>query len=166
MKILFGIVFAAIIALLSSCASVNHHLTLDPVGPLPGQSMGATTSKGTLVVYSGYRVNADFNARDAHRSEFSDYSIYTMDGQLLKRVHNNDGTILQQVVPVSLPAGRYSVIARANGYGLVSVPVVIKSQQSTVICLESGVKWPGDSAISQTNAVCLPDGQVVGWKAD
>jgi len=35
-----------------------------------------------LVVYSAYEVNADFNARDPRRPEYSDYRIFTADGNL------------------------------------------------------------------------------------
>jgi len=31
--------------------------------------------------------------------------------------------------------------------------------------LEGGSSWPNESAFNQTNAVRLPDGQIIGWKA-
>jgi hypothetical protein len=122
-------------------------------------------TNGTLVVYSAFRRNADFNALDPNRPEYSDYKIFDTDGKLLQRVHNNSGTILQDAVPVELSPGKYNVVARANGYGYVTIPVMIVAQQDTILHLEGGGFWPNESAFNQTNAVRLPDGQIVGWKA-
>ena len=83
----------------------------------------------------------------------------------MQRVHNNSGTILQDAVPVALPPGKYNVVARANGYGYVTVPVMILAQQNTILHLEGGGFWPNESAFNHTNAVLLPDGVVIGWKA-
>jgi hypothetical protein len=84
---------------------------------------------------------------------------------LLQKVHNNSGTILQDAVPVELPPGEYKVIALANGYGFVTVPVRIEPHQNTILHLEGGGFWPDESVFNQTNAVRLPDGLIIGWKA-
>ena len=140
-------------------------MVLDPVGPAPVQSLAGNSTKGALLVYSAYEVNADFNARDPRRPEYSDYRIYTADGNLQSRVHNGSGTILQRPQRVELPAGTYRVAAQANGYGLVTVPVVIEAGRDTVLHLEGGASWPAHSGFNRTNAVRLPDGEIVGWKA-
>ena len=87
-----------------------------------------------------------------------------MDGRLLKKIHNNDDTMLQRPVGVGLPAGKYSVQARANGYGLVSVPVMIQAGRNTVVHLEGGSNF-GNHPANDTNMVRLPDGRIVGWRA-
>ena len=127
--------------------------------------MSSTSTTGTLLVYSAYEVNADFNARDPNRPEYSDYTIFTPDGKLLQKVHNNSGTILQEAVPVELPPGKYNVSALANGYGFVTIPVIVESGQTTILHLEGGGFWPNESVFDQTNAVRLPDGQIIGWRA-
>ena len=156
--------------LLAGCSThpTANGLMLDAVGPdlSPMQSTCATGTNGLLVVYSAYRRNADFNARDPYRPEYSDYEIFSSAGVFQQRVHNNSGTILQEVMPVSLPAGQFKVKARANGYGFVIVPVVITPGQTTTLHLEGGGNWPNPSIFNQTNAVRLPDGIIVGWKAD
>ena len=159
----FNIIAAGL--LLAGCATGKSGIALDVVGPIPAQPAAVSLTNGTLVVYSAYEVNADFNSRDPYRPEYSDYRIFTSDGKLLQRVHNNSGTILQDPVPVELPAGKYRVIARANGYGYVTIPVIVDAQQSTVLHLEGGGSWPDEPVFNQTNAVRLPDGQVVGWRA-
>ncbi len=164
MKTYFTLIAIITVALLSGCATGSNGLALDTVGPPLTQPMGASSTNGTLVVYSAYEVNADFNARDPNRPEYSDYKIFTTDGKLLQRVHNNSGTILQDPVSVKLQPGKYNVVARANGYGFVAVPVMIAAHQNTILHLEGGGSWPDESAFSQTNAVRLPDGQIVGWR--
>ena len=62
--------------------------------------------------------------------------------------------------------GEYHVIARANGYGYVTVPVIIEARRSTVLHLEGDGSWPDESMFNQTNAVRLPDGQIVGRRTD
>lgn len=155
-------------AFLSGCATDNKRLVLDAVGPDPTlpQIAGTVATNGCLVVYSAYRRNADFNTRDSYRPESSDYKIFSNTGAFWQRIHNNSGNSLQSVVPVTLPAGEYKVKARANGYGYVVVPVVIMTKQTTILHLEGDGNWPNPSMFNQTNAVRLPDGLVVGWKAN
>jgi len=152
-------------AWLSGCARDRIGMVLGPVGPAPVQISASNSANGTLVVYSAYEVNADFNARDPYRHEYSDYRVFSADGNLLQRVHNNSGTILQRAQPVVLPAGTYRVTAQANGYGLVTVPVVIRAGCDTIVHLEGGAIWPAQSGFNRTNAVRLPEGEIVGWKA-
>ena len=147
------------------CASNHNHLTLDTVGPSGQLNGDSAANTGTLVVYSAYKRNADFNSRDPYRQEYSDYKILTEKGHLLHNVHNNSGTIFQDVVSVSLPPGKYQVVARANGYGFVTVPVIVEVQHSTVLHLEGGSTWPDTSVFNQGNSVRLPDGQIVGYRA-
>jgi len=152
-------------ALLTGCATGQSGITLDTVGPVPARLTTARSGNGVLVVYSAYKVNADFNRPDPYRPEYSDYKICTATGKLLQYVHNNSGTILQDPASVELPPGEYRVKARANGYGIVVVPVVVERRQTTVVHLEGGGAWPDGSVFNQANAVRLPDGQVAGWRA-
>jgi hypothetical protein len=152
-------------AFLPGCATGKNGLVLDTVGPTPSEIAGAPSTNGTLVVYSADEVNADFNSRDPYRPEYSDYKIYNADGKFLRRVHNDSGTILQGPVSVELPTGKYRIVARANGYGYITVPTVVGANQTTILHLEGGGAWPDTSAFNQTNAVRLPDGRIVGWRA-
>ena len=166
MKTFFTVLLIATGALLSGCATGKNELALDTVGPPPFQPAvtNSTLTNGTLVVYSAFRRNADFNALDPYRPEYSDYKIFATDGKLLQRVHNNSGTILQDPVSVELSPGKYDVFARANGYGFVTVPVQLAAQQNTILHLEGDGFWPNVSVFNQTNAVRLPDGQLIGWR--
>jgi hypothetical protein len=110
-------------------------------------------------------LSCNFYGRGIDRPEFRTIKFLTAKGKPLQRVHNNSGTILKEPVSVELPPGKYQDIARANGYRSVIVPIMIETQQGTVLHLEGGGFWSGESLFSQTNALHLPDGQIIQWKA-
>lgn len=153
-------------ALMVGCAGIKGGLTLDTAGPDPGQAAVANSGNGTLVVFSAYKVNADFNAADPNAREHSDYRILDADGKSVTWVRNATAGVLLEPVPVDLPAGKYSVFARSNGYGTVTIPVIIVAGEKTVLHLDDTANWPGKPGANQNDAVRLPDGDIVGWKAD
>lgn len=61
--------------------------------------------------------------------------------------------------------GACCVVARANGYGVVTAPVSIRADQVTTVHLEGGSSWQNPSQLSQSNPVRLPDGAIAGWRA-
>jgi hypothetical protein len=151
--------------LLAGCATSHNGMVLDSVGPDPASNVNPAVPDGSLLVYSAYEVNADFSSRDTHRPEYSAYRILSADGQLQQVVNNNTDTMLQRPKQVALPAGNYRVVAEANGYGTVTVPITIAAGEITMVHLQGGVAWPDHPAFDQSNAVRLPDGEVVGWKS-
>jgi hypothetical protein len=165
MKIVFTLMSAVAGALLSGCVTEKNTLVLNTVGPGPTQAWVVNSTNGMLTVYSAYDSNADFAGRDRRSPEYSNYKIFTADGKIVEKVHNNSGTILQDPLAVELPPGKYRVVAHSNGYGYVTVPIVITSRQCTVVHLEGDGFWPDESVFNKTNAVRLPDGVIVGWKA-
>jgi len=117
------------------------------------------------MVFSALDPSADFN-NSPYRHRYTDYHVYSPDEtRLVKAVHNDTGKLVEGPARVQLPAGKYRVIARANGYGTVTVPVVIKANQTTTIHLEGSNWWPRSSLIFEANPVRLPSGQIVGWPA-
>ncbi len=167
MKTSIFLVAVAGVGFLGGCATHDSMSVNDPVGPAqsPPANASADSSTGSLVVYSAYQANADFYRPDPYRPEYSDYKIYTTQGKLVQNVHNNTGTILQDPVTVVLTPGEYKVTAHANGYGKVTVPVIIEQGQRTVLHLDGGGSRADMSVYNQTNAVRLPDGRPIGWKA-
>ena len=71
MKSIITFVLLAAGFLLSSCASYERGLVLDPVGPPPIRSV-TVGSKGSLVVYSAFDVHADFTGVDPDRHRYTD----------------------------------------------------------------------------------------------
>jgi len=156
---------AVVLVVATGCSTFQPEtLVLDNVGPDPSAAADLTATNGTLEVYSAYRAGADFNIRDDYRHEFSSYQILTANGKRLQMVINDSGTILQRPATVPLAPGQYRVVARANSYGEVTVPVTIATGQNTVVHLEGGVRWPGSLGLNETNSVRLPDGEIVGWR--
>jgi len=150
---------------LTGCASAHHEVVLQPVGPPPGASEAAS-SEGSLVVYSAQNSAPDFN-QSPYRRSYTDYEVLSADGTtVVRKVHNDTGKMVEGPARVSLPVGSYRVVARANGYGTVTVPVVIKGNQVTTVHLEGSVWWPARSPIHESNPVRLPHGEIAGWRAD
>ncbi len=151
-------------SLLVGCASTKP-VVLDAIGPAPS----ATESQGThgsLVVFSAFDPTADLN-RSPYRRRYTDYQVRSAEGEhLIQLVNNNRETLLNSPPAVELPVGSYRVVARANGYGPVTVPVVIKAGQITTVHLEGSVWWPRSSPIFQSDPVRLPKGEIVGWRAE
>ena len=160
-----SVILIAAGALLAGCAGMRSDLVLDTAGPMPGQAAPAASGPGFLIVFSAGKVNADFNSLDPNRREYSDYKILDSDSKLVKRVHNVTEDIAQGPVLVELPPGKYFVVTRSNGYGVVTVPVMIAPAQQTVLHLDGRNAWPNESSFNQNNAVRLPDGEIVGWKS-
>ena len=148
----------------AGCASRKGPLVLDPIGPGPHSAL-TDGGHGSLVVYSAFDPTPDLN-RTPYRHRYTDYQILSADGkQVLQVVENNRETLLNSPPPVQLAPGSYRVVARANGYGSVTVPVVIKPAQVTAVHLEGSVWWPRSSPIFGSDPVRLPKGEIAGWRA-
>jgi hypothetical protein len=117
-----------------------------------------------LMVYSAFEQGAEFNGR-YYRRQYTDYKILSADGKPLQPVHNDNGTLIEAPKRVQLPVGTYRVAARANGYGEVIVPVVIRADQVTRVHLEGSPAWTNGRELSKSNPVRLPDGEIAGWRA-
>lgn len=147
---------------LSGCVTSHPSLVLDPVGPSPGLSSGRNP-EGSLIVFSSFDPHGAPGGMD--RQAHTSYEILTVDGKLLQKVHNDPGNLVGGPTVVHLATGSYHVLARANGYGLVTVPVVIRGGKETIIHLEGGGAWPNREEMIRANAVRLPDGRVAGWRS-
>lgn len=164
MKSLLAATFLAGAALASGCAFHQHAVVLDTVGP-PSLQSATADPKGALAVYTAYDPNADFNDLPYLR-QYTDYRILSEDGKVLQAVRNNNGSVVEDPQKVELPVGKYRVIARANGYGTVTVPVVILAGRLTTVHLEGSASWPDNAALLKSNPVRLPHGEIAGWRAD
>lgn len=156
---------------LLACGCVEVHreqLALEAVGPAP-QNPAISSSIGELQVYSalqaGYVQDRYGDMREEIVQQFSPYKIFRADGEPVLSVDNDRKSGVLEPEVARLAPGTYCVKARARGYGRVSVPVIIKSGERTVVHLEGGQMWPDKSVFNASNAVFLPNGTIVGWKA-
>jgi hypothetical protein len=111
-----------------------------------------------------------YSATDSHNDgdvvyfPHSDYGIHGADGQLIKKVRNAISNRDEQPTTVRLPTGRYKVVAEADYYGHVEVPVVIEGGRLTEVHLDGRWKAPNVS-VADAKLVRFPSGRVVGWRA-
>jgi hypothetical protein len=124
------------LALLGEGCASRPALVITEIGPAPNPP-GTIKSDGTLVVFSEFDVHAHFNDLP-YRRFYSDYNIYSEDGTLLQKVHNTTRP-LGDPKEVQLAPGNYKIKARANGNGLVTVPLKIVAYRMTTVHLEGGI---------------------------
>lgn len=149
--------------LLPACVAEKPILVRDRVGPALSRAAGAG-SAGSLVVYSALEPGAHFSSLP-YRDYYTDYRLLDEKGILLQRIHNQDNTAPGNPKVLSLPSGNYEVVARANGNRWVTVPVEVLAGQQTTVHLDGGTGRRFGAPTNQVQAVRLPDGQYVGWRA-
>lgn len=151
---------ATSVAILTGCASTP--VVLSPVGPCSSKHE-VSDLNGQLQVFSV--MEAQGEGDDPVWYQHSAYFIYGPQGKRIKYVGNTIGKFDETPPTVRLPAGRYSVKARAEGYrySLVNVPVVIEPGKTTAVHLESG--WTPPSGPPGTEIVQAPSGYAVSWRA-
>lgn len=154
MSVFFGL---AILSLALTACTAHQHATLPPVGPAPAF---ARAPQGWLVVYSPVEPQP-LTGDDEVIPRHAGYQIYSYNGEHLKYVNYYSF----DPDKVSLPPGKYIVIASAPGYSRVTTPVVIEDGKITDIHLDGSAPSikPGAPV---TDVVRLPDGAIVGWRAE
>jgi hypothetical protein len=124
--------------------AVALFIILALLGTARGNATGMTKSvhaqaeelpHGALEVYSATDEFNDggtlYYAHDAHDA----YSVYTLDGKLFKNVENHISRSDELPETVSLPVGFYTVVARSERDGYVSVPVMIRNGRRMIVDL-------------------------------
>src|SRR5713101_3008521 len=123
MKKTFPLTVCAVglVSLLIGCAATP--VVLAPVGPCSIRHE-ASDPNGHLQVFSV--MEAQSEGDDPVWYQHSGYLIYNQQGKRIKHVGNTAGKWDEAPQTVTLPAGRYTVKACAEGfrYALVHVPVV------------------------------------------
>jgi hypothetical protein len=156
-----GLAATAVFLAVANLGSAGSPLTLPPVGP---DRTATDTREGLLVVFSALDSGILATHLADHSCPHTGYALQLADGTPLRTVGNRSGAFGGEPEGVLLPAGSYRVIARADGYGRVIVPVTVAAGEMTTVHLESGNQGafsfgPG------VDQVRLPDGRVVGWRA-
>ena len=160
-------ILLAVVCLLTlaggGCAT-SQPLVLAPVGPTINKTkLAASSPVGWLTVYSAFEtVPAPADYENPHHS---DYRLLADDGSVIKTVRNRSGGFGDEPVKLELPEGTFRVVAEANGYGNVTVPVVVVRNKTTVVHLEGGAPHLKGNGSDLADFVTLPDGQIVGMKA-
>jgi len=121
--------------------AVALFIILALLGTVRGNATGMTKSvqaqvgelsHGALEVYSA---TDEFNDGGTLYYAHGAYAIYTLDGELFKNVENHISRSDELPEIVSLPVGSYTVMARSDRDGYVSVPVMIRYGLRTIVDL-------------------------------
>ena len=145
----------------AGCSSIWNTSGLGPVGPAPGGPRAAAPG-GYLKVYSA-TVQHELGG-NTYYYPHRNYFIYDATGTvLLKRVLNHIGDMDESPALVSLPAGKYQILADDQGYGRIKIPVVIRPRQMTSVHLDGA--WEPPAHASPSEVVKLPNGEYIGWSA-
>ena len=155
----FYLLPAVILFLLPACSFHPKQAVLQPVGP-PPQLNAHSENTGYLVVYSAWSHFVDPGSTGHH----SRYTLSADGGSLSKVIINHADRFDEGPLRVPLAPGQYHVSARSAHFGRVSVPVIIQARQTTYVYLDGASHLQLPSA-QQTDAVRLPDGEIVGWSA-
>jgi hypothetical protein len=89
--------------------------------------------QGYLKVYSA---SDEVRNGDVRYFPHTSYVIYTINGKLFKNVKNHRSTDDEVPELVSLPVGRYTVVARSVRDGYVRMYVVVEEDQQTILHLD------------------------------
>jgi hypothetical protein len=151
---------AFVTTLMAGCASVP--ITLAPVGPNPVlRQTGAST--GQLEVFSAVEDRTDGSNDEFDWHQHTDYTVWSQQGTLMKRVGNTVGHYAEEPRVVTLPIGSYIVKAQAKDYWEAVVPVVILGGEITRVYLDNS--WTPPEGLPEAEFIYTPNGHSVGWSA-
>ncbi len=154
-----------IASLLSGCLQAPTPAMLERVSLAPAE-VAAPAEKGTLMVFSAFETGLPSpNEVDEYNNHYSDYEIRHEGGTLVAKVKNRSGALGAGPAKIELATGSYELIAEANGYSRVAIPISIARDQMTAIHLEGGGMPAHQSEFSEMFLVRVPDGRIVGWCA-
>lgn len=159
MKSINLVLGTAIIWVLTGCSTTP--VVLDPVGP-PPPGATAPLHQGYLKVFTTTEARKD--GEDTYYPH-SGYHIYTASGVRWKYVPNRIDVTDESPMVVVIPVGNYKVVARADGYGRITVPIVINGGMLTEVNLETWNRRK-TSVSNEAAVVQLPNGYAVGWRAE
>jgi len=159
------LIFGAVaITALTGCASTRIAQTIGPCST----HQEVAPPNGQLRVFSLKEQQTEGFGEGANSSwyQHSAYRIYTPQGKRVKYVGNTVGHYDDAPATITLLAGNYLVLARAEGYPtlLITVPVVVEPGRTTSVHLEGG--WTPTAGSPGTKIVRAPGGYAVGWLAN
>jgi hypothetical protein len=121
------IMMGAAVAIMATGCSTTP-VAFAPIGPNPA-AIQTTAANGQLAVFSALSGRAEGDNPIWY--QHSDYYICDSHGRRLEHVENSTGHYAQSPRVISLPPGKYIVVARAKDVLKAKVPVVIKPGEIT-----------------------------------
>jgi hypothetical protein len=154
----YMLIATSVIPLMAGCSSTP--VTLNSVGPAP-ISVESFTPKGYLQVFTATETRE--LGDNTYYYPHTGYSIHDESGKMIKFVPNHTGDMDESPAFVTVPAGKYDIVAESESYGRVTVPVAIAEGRATVVHLDRDWKLASNTPAGQV--VRLPDGEAVGWSS-
>lgn len=118
----------------------------------------------TIVVYSAFEVGP-LSATDAEfdRPRHTDYEVLSSTGSLATRVKNRVAPSNSEPARVMLEPGQYRVVAVANRFGYVDIPVTLAPATLLVIRLDGEPPPVAHNSPHAYDLVRIPNGKIAGW---
>jgi hypothetical protein len=142
----FGIGLAILFLFLGAACQSEYNTVLDPLGPVPGGKsflfyprLSTSTAPACPPGESSLLVLTPTGLSYAGSSMYFphlSYFIESTNGWPVRCVANHRTRIDETPQAVQLPAGRYTLVAEADGLGKVRVPLEIASGRLTRVVLE------------------------------
>jgi len=120
--------------LTAGCRTSETPKMLSEQGPDPASAVPGSTH-GTLVVFTAPNTHADPLAAP-QRLTYSDYHLQSGTGMDLGTIKNHSDSVWEGPAAITLPDGRYRITGRANGIGIVVVPIRVVAGRTTTIHLD------------------------------
>lgn len=159
-KIITTVLLLGVTLLLGSC--VSQTITLAPVGPSPFAGRSSAVGTAYLQVFSD--LEGITESENPSFYQHTDYNVYDAGGKLVKHVGNTVGHYSTSPRLVPLRPGNYTVRARAKGWLLVNVPVVVERDRTTKVHLDEN--WKPPAGTPKTQVVSTLGGYPAGWRAN
>jgi hypothetical protein len=139
-------VLAVVLSVLGTACQSEYNTVLDPLGPVPGwrssvfyprvstsRSSTSAPGQGALLVLTP--TGLSYAGTSMHFPHLS-YFIESQQGRPVRCVANHQTRTDEMPPEVPLPAGRYTLVAEADGLGKVKVPIEISSGTLTKVVLQ------------------------------
>ncbi len=125
------LLLAALAALISGCADVPQTTVFNTVGPAPVPPK--PRSQGFLIAYTPVKLPPI--SSDTLFYPHTSYAVFDNQGRFLFRVRNHLGPWDETPQTVTLLPGRYTIHAQSDFAGDLIVPIIIRSERTTVVDL-------------------------------
>lgn len=153
-----GILLLATSVFAASCTVAPPTMVHETVGPRG--AVTGTENAGYLTVYSS--TTWETGDDEGSKLVYTDYDVNLANGTPYTHVANGG----EDPDRITLPVGAYTIVARSENSGMVSVPVEIETGQLTVLHLDQKRDSKNAFAgIDESHLVRLPNGQAIGIRA-
>lgn len=156
MRSLPALALALVAVAWSGCVIAPPLVLTTPVGPPPRPAPSGPV--GFLEVWT--EMEPDDPSDDYPTFHYGPYTVLSRDGRVAVAVPSEGTPKI-----VTLPVGTYDLRAQTGTYGKIVLPVAVREGETTLVYLDPDKK-PDVRNAKEAEIVRLPDGRIVGWRAN